>query len=94
MLQWLYMSVTKVCYRCFIYVFKRMLQMCLSECYICCICFYLEVFVKVFKCFQVFFQVFQKDVASVCFKYFNCFRHILQVFYLKLAYVVVATHML
>jgi hypothetical protein len=45
-------------------------------------------FAKVFKCFQVFsFQVFQKHVASVCFKYFNFFTHMLQVFYLNIAYV-------
>jgi hypothetical protein len=42
----------------------------------------------------VFFQVFQKHVASVCFKCFTRFRHMLQVFYLNIAYVVVAIHML
>jgi hypothetical protein len=65
MLQWLYTYVASVCPQCFICVFRRMLQVCLSE---CCICFtymlqvfYLDVVyvAMVFKRFSgAFFQVF------------------------------------
>jgi hypothetical protein len=81
MLQWLYTYVASVCSKCFL-LFKYMLQVCLS---VCCICFthtlqvfYLDVayvFQWSFKCFQVFWQVFQTYVSSVsntCFKCFIC----------------------
>jgi hypothetical protein len=74
MLQWLYTYVANVCSQCFICVFRRMLQECLSE---CCICFthMLEMFyVDVayvcngFKCFFRFFA----SVSDASFKCFIC----------------------
>jgi hypothetical protein len=74
MLQWLYTYIAKVCYQYFICFFGRMLQVSLSE---MLHLFYLNV-AYVCKGFQVFsgvfFQVFQKHVASVCFRCFNCFQ--------------------
>jgi hypothetical protein len=79
MLQWLYRYVARVCSKCFIYCFRRKLQVCLSR---CCICFthmlpifYLDV---AYACndFQVFIRCFCK-----------CFRRIPQVFQLFRTYV-------
>jgi hypothetical protein len=73
----LYTYVSRFCSQCFIYFFRRMLQMCLSE---CCIWFthifasvlsaYLQVFFRrmlqmVSSVFEVFLQVFQMHVPSV-----------------------------
>jgi hypothetical protein len=69
-LQWLYTYVAKVCYQCFICVFGRILQVCLSR---YCIyfthmlqLFYLDV-AYVCNGFRCFFQVFQKYVSSIFF---------------------------
>jgi hypothetical protein len=71
MLQWLYTYVTNVCSQCFIY-FSDICCKCvyLDVAYvshICCNCFIqmLLVFAIVFKCFQVFLQVFRTYIASV-----------------------------
>jgi hypothetical protein len=88
MLQWLYTYVANVCPQCFICVFRRMLQVRLSE---CCICFthmlqvfYLNVvyvaviFKRFFKCFYKFFrsmfQVFHMSSDVYCEYYIWMFQ--------------------
>jgi hypothetical protein len=70
MLQWLYMYVASVYSKCFIY-FRRMLQVFLSECYICC-SGYTYVAGLCSKCFICFRRMLQ-EVLSCC----KCFmsRH-------------------
>jgi hypothetical protein len=68
-LQWLYMYVASVCPQCFIYSFRRMLQVCLSR---CCICFthMLQVFYLHVAYVSNGFQVFFASVSDTCFKCF------------------------
>jgi hypothetical protein len=91
MLQWLYTYVASVCSQCFIYVFRRTLQVCLSGCCICfthmlqaCKCFILmfRMFAMIFKCISgVFFKCFQKHVSSVS----SIVERMLQVLYLDVS---------
>jgi hypothetical protein len=97
MLQLFQRHVTSVyfeCFRCLKYISsvfsRRMLQVCLSGCYICftqtlhvlyldVVCVWLQWFSK---CFQVFFfQVFQKHVSSIL----TAFRRMLQLLYLDVS---------
>jgi hypothetical protein len=84
MLQWLYTYIGNVCSKCFIYFFRRILQMCYLDVayvsHICCKCliWMLHMLLQwLFKCFQVFLQVFQKHVSSVS----SVFRCVLQIFH-------------
>jgi hypothetical protein len=89
MLQWLYMYVANVYSQCFIYIFKRMLQVCLAgrcicfHTYVasilsgCCICFAMGF--KYISC--VFLQVFRTYVLNVL----AVFRRMLQVMHLNVS---------
>ena len=79
-LQWLYTYIVKVGYQCFICVFGRMLQVCLSG---CCICFthmlqlfYLDV---AYVC-----NIFS-SVSEACFKCFICLLLYVAVLYLNVS---------
>jgi hypothetical protein len=86
--KWLYTYVVSVYSKYFICFFRRMLQACLFG---CCICFthmlqlfYLEavyVLQWLFKCFQVFLQVFQTHVSSVS----SAFICMLQIFHFNVS---------
>jgi hypothetical protein len=75
MLQWIYMYVASVCFKCFIYFFRRTLQACLFG---CCICFThrLQVFIYILhmfcSSFSSVFWIFFSSVLDACFKYFIC----------------------
>ena len=88
MLQWLYTYITSLCSQRFIcffqmyvtsvfiwilYMFHTYVASVLSG---CCVCF-----TMVFKCFQVFLQVFQIHVSSIS----SAFRRMLQVLYLNVS---------
>jgi hypothetical protein len=69
------MYVASVCFKCFIYFFRRTLQACLFG---CCICFThrLQVFIYILhmfcSSFSSVFWIFFSSVLDACFKYFIC----------------------
>jgi hypothetical protein len=76
MLQWLYTCVASSCSQCFIYFFRRMLQVCfiwmfhMFSCIWCkCFIWRLRMFIMVSSVFQVFLQVFRR-----MFQCFICFQ--------------------
>jgi hypothetical protein len=73
------------CFQCFIYFFIRMLQVCLSRCYIC-FTHMLHVFHLDVACtFAMAFSSVFRCVSDVCCKCFNCSKRMMQLFHLDVS---------